>query len=853
MRAAIILLGVLPLSILGCRSGGKTVTNGLGSDSGESDTDTDTDADTDLDLRLDVDPASIAAGMPVDYTVTAIDEDDNEETVSGATLSSDLEAELAVDSATLIATLAGTHTITATATLDGSDLSAQATLEVVPGALDWLDLTMEDSEVVAGEALGFTLSGTDAYGNVADVSVVDLSLDSTDVSIDGETVVSTVAGTYALTASQDSLEDTESFTVVPSEPAHLSFSLDEDDLEAGETSSTTVVVTDEYGNEIEADWTITVDGTGEASVDGGDVTFEEEGTFEVTITVEGTDLEETIEIVIDSVGPILFVDTPNRGSWTLDSDVTVSGTVMDSVTGVTSLTVGGTPVTPTPSGTFEHSLSLQHGINVIETIALDGDTPEPNQSSDVRAALRATEWAGTSTYWSEGLVIRMNEGPGGLDALSSVAEEMIDIDAIGDMMLGEIWSGSFWFFSFTVNVTEVNIAGIDVSVDTYGTHLRLTAVINDIDVDGNIEGSGGGDFDLTAESITAVILLDPSVDVSGNIEIEVYSTEVTPAGLVFDASGGFGAIESIAGWFGVDVDGMIEDELSAAIEDTLSSTIAPMVEEAMAGIRVSQSMDIGDNSYTILALPESVDVDGTGLDIPMKTLVSPYSWESAGWAAGPPGPPMGDYLYPTFADTSGGTELALGIDFLNQLMYAVWGGGLLDNSLTDEDLGIDIAAIALVLPGLTDLTLVTTPTLPPMIVPHEDVEAGTELAMQLGDLFVEIYDGEVSEDNLYMELYVSAHVPLSLLASSAGDALSVELGDPVVWVDVVSPDPSSPEAAGAEAAFAVLLPVFLPEITGAFDEIPIPSFAGFMLADVETTVVGTDDGHLMISGDLSSE
>jgi hypothetical protein len=104
-----------------------------------------------------------------------------------------------------------------------------------------------------------------------------------------------------------------------------------------------------------------------------------------------------------------------------------------------------------------------------------------------------------------------------------------------------------------------------------------------------------------------------------------------------------------------------------------------------------------------------------------------------------------------------------------------------------------------------------------------------------------------------MELYVSAQIPLSLAATADGDAIGVELGHPEVWVDVISPDPSSPEAAGAEAAFAVLLPALLPELTSAFAEIPIPAFSGFALADVETELVGADNGHLVISGDLGIE
>jgi hypothetical protein len=104
-----------------------------------------------------------------------------------------------------------------------------------------------------------------------------------------------------------------------------------------------------------------------------------------------------------------------------------------------------------------------------------------------------------------------------------------------------------------------------------------------------------------------------------------------------------------------------------------------------------------------------------------------------------------------------------------------------------------------------------------------------------------------------MELYVSANIPLTLGMSAAGDAIAIELGTPELFVDVSYPDPSSPAAAGAEAAFELLLPALLPEITGAFGEIPIPAFSGFALTDAEASLVGSDDGYLMISGDLAGE
>ena len=104
-----------------------------------------------------------------------------------------------------------------------------------------------------------------------------------------------------------------------------------------------------------------------------------------------------------------------------------------------------------------------------------------------------------------------------------------------------------------------------------------------------------------------------------------------------------------------------------------------------------------------------------------------------------------------------------------------------------------------------------------------------------------------------MELYVNTLAPASLTTSATGDEISLTVGDPTVVVDVVNPTGSSPMASGAESAFELLIPVFLPELTGAFGDIPIPSVAGFSLSGVSTTMIGTGgaQGYLGLSGDLS--
>jgi hypothetical protein len=311
-------------------------------------------------------------------------------------------------------------------------------------------------------------------------------------------------------------------------------------------------------------------------------------------------------------------------------------------------------------------------------------------------------------------------------------------------------------------------------------------------------------------------------------------------------------LEDIVEWFGLDVDGLIEAELKSAVEGAIMDEVPALIGDSFSSLEVEQAFDVRGTTYTMTAAPSEIIVGSTAIDLSMETTVIPDSYGATFLVDGPDGSPYMGYATPSFGATTGGTEVGLGLDFFNQALRAFWAGGLLDTAMTDEDLGVDVGAIALVLPGLTDLTMVSAAMLPPVIVPIDDPEVEEELELQVGDLFVSIYNGPEAEENLYMELFVQVRAPATLEATSGGDALSIALGDPMVYVDVVYPDASSPEAAGAEAAFEVLLPLFLPEITGAFGEVPIPAFDGFALTDVDTALdsTGTPDGYLVLSGNL---
>jgi hypothetical protein len=142
--------------------------------------------------------------------------------------------------------------------------------------------------------------------------------------------------------------------------------------------------------------------------------------------------------------------------------------------------------------------------------------------------------------------------------------------------------------------------------------------------------------------------------------------------------------------------------------------------------------------------------------------------------------------------------------------------------------------------------------LPPVAMPRADWVDGHEYDLQLGDLSIQLYNGELGEEFLYMELFVTAVAPLSL-DEGPDSSISMGIGDPEVYVDVVYTDPSytiTPES--TESLFGDLMALYLPEITGAVGDLPLPEFAGFALSIDESGLVGPDvpPGYWAVSGDL---
>jgi hypothetical protein len=311
------------------------------------------------------------------------------------------------------------------------------------------------------------------------------------------------------------------------------------------------------------------------------------------------------------------------------------------------------------------------------------------------------------------------------------------------------------------------------------------------------------------------------------------------------------SIGTLISTMGIDMEAMIAETIVTAIEDAMEGVADSLFDDLLGSFNVEQDFEVSDMTYTLFAGLHDADVDDLGLTLHLQTRVVAEEVLSAGAIDGVDGVPYYGFEAPSF-ETGTGTNMGISTDVLNQMMFAFWQGGMLDQVLGEDDLGIDAALIGLLLPGVESLNVVTTPLLPPVIVPRDDVSEGPQFDLQIGSMLTSVHDGEITEDSLAMEMYVAAEVPLTLsIDEEAGIAMT--LGEATVWVDMTYARPDLASAAPfIEGLLGGILAEYLPDLTSDLGSIPMPELEGFSMAVSGTEMAGPDTppGYWLLLGGL---
>ena len=583
------------------------------------------------------------------------------------------------------------------------------------------------------------------------------------------------------------------------------------------------------------------------------------GLFDVSLTVSNTYGSYTTNkpgyITVNEPAPqVDFIASPRSGDapLTVQFTSTVSGTVTDEWSGVAQLTIDGQEVTPESDGSFATDVSYDFGLNLIDSYAVDGDG---NETEDLRSVL-AGSFAAYDTGIGDGIMTRLNEG--GFDTIEVLGEDLINSQDLSALIPSPVfsdeqeycvdlgWLGEYCYtlYSIAFYVSNPYIGTTDLQLDPQTGTIYASFVVYDASLDWSASGeisevgySASGD--VSVDSISVSMYLSPYVS-GGQIYFTVSSVSVSSSGFDFYLDSW---IYDVLDFFGVDMDSLIQGYMEDAIEGAIEDEVPALLEDVLQGLELGASLPVLDNTYELDAMPYSISVDDAGLTLSLETWLTADTWMSDYSGLGSL---YAGYTVPTYASTPG-MVLSLSLDFLNQALYAFWGGGILDMTMTGDDLGLDVADLQMLFPDMEELNITTRALLPPVLIPG----TGASLTdLQIGDLLLTMYGGPMEPGNEMLQVYLHVFGELDIAVTDTSITPSIDAVE--VYFDVVQPDSNTLAASDTEDLLEALVPLFLPVLTEALSEIPIPAIQGFTLANIGVSAAGAENGYANIEGDLAS-
>ncbi|MCA9565307.1 MAG: hypothetical protein KC561_17535, partial [Myxococcales bacterium] len=508
------------------------------------------------------------------------------------------------------------------------------------------------------------------------------------------------------------------------------------DLDPGSTLAYEVQVFDQFGNLIPTApyeiWTEPAGGT----FDSDRVRFLTEGVFDIIAEIEGTPLRATAgPFIVDSSGPIIEITSPERGIATTSSQVTVTGTVYDTVTDVDSLTVGDAKLPIGAGGNFSLVIDAEPGINLIEVTAVDS---EGHTSTAYQAFLYAPFFSSRDTTFTNALGVRLNQQS--IDFIEEQVEGLVDINAIRQELEGmRVWGRSCVNLLFGdacawVDIDRFTSSSLDVQLQpTSSGYLQLTARLYNpyvrVKVDTNITGAVYPYISADRATVSARATLSVN---NGNIQVGLTNVSVSLSG--FDMG-----LSSLPGWLndiltlGDLLSGLVRDELEDVIKDEIVSAAGPAIDGALTELELGTTLHLLGSDIRVDVEPQYFSIDNSGVTMALKSKIRALDIDPRIEGTGIP---RTTASIPSFGTTPG-FHIAVSDDFLNQAIYALWESGLI-NRVVDEQIGdLDLSFLEYLIPDATGFEFEVDPILPPVIVPKSTANSQAEL--QVGDMLLDIY------------------------------------------------------------------------------------------------------------------
>jgi cysteine-rich repeat protein len=573
------------------------------------------------------------------------------------------------------------------------------------------------------------------------------------------------------------------------------------------------------------------------------------------------------------------ITSPTHGLFTQASSITVAGHVSQLPPAQAALTINGTPVALSGTGTFSTTVPLSASAIFNPIRATVTDT-----TNGAKAHARIVVIDGPSVldgaYSPQSVALRVNDSGlddieplvaslagNGLDLaqLAPVGTVLVDNQCFIDSFLGCLGRGTV-----TISTPAPSFSSFGLAMDSMTNFVAGDITVNDIKVNVYLSGSGlvpscpisisashayfNGDYALQPDAS------DPTnIDVNqlGPLDVS-FSNFSTSYGGICDVA----VIGDIIQAFMPNVQNLTIGAMQNFLNDPdgsgpLDSPTADAIETALAGVSITGPIGEGLGVHLdapLFAVTE--DNDGVTLGSDSRFTVS---------IGGGPGqciPPVGapnltrslsaPTTFPSFGATTPGTSLPydLGIGIspagFNQLLRAQVECGLLVGSITELDLGggplpLNAGLLTLLIPQMaafppsTPFRIDVRPTLAP-VVTGDPGPGGALTELRIAQVIADVVANDGSET---VALTAAFDANLGMNMSFAPGGLGVSLVPGGTTTVAILYNPLGVDETNLETnVLPPLVDALLPQLAGSLSSFPLPSFFGLQLDGVQVSKNG---------------
>lgn len=847
-RWSVALLGAALVVAAGCGD------DGGGPDSGTIDPDAMVMLDPidiiDAALVQTMAPMEVRAGEVIPVTCTILDENGEVYSSAGRTPRIRVSPEGSVERMDGMITAVRVGTVEVSCAFPDLMLTDEtpALVNIIPGEPSEVITSVDRNSVDAGGTVNATCDVFDAHGNRVDDAEPTLSTtpSSEGTTVDGLSATLTEAGIYEFSCTLPGTTTTpQRVEVTPSLPAALVVAKvpDQPVYGIGQVIEVVAIVTDQYGNEVvDAPVGYVSNPAAGAMIGSSRFRYFEDGTFVVTVTVapptEGdVVLSQDVTIVVNGNGPQIQCDNPADGQMI---NVAPGGTLnfqgsVDDSSGVDSVMVNGTAATLDGSGGFSIPVTVDFGINFLDIVATDSFGEE---SSRTCAFLASDRWAPPGDVLGDTVALGLGQGAiddmdpaGSVDSLDDLLHTVVNSPGLRNTLHTSLLANNplkprscdystflGCVFRSEINYLDSQLNGpnrTELTLIDGGMHalVRLENVRIRLDVDTNL-----GDTEGWATISYVQIELDFAAGLSGGRP----TLTVVPGSVDVESGSISTSFSGIDGFFINIIVDLLQNTVRGMVEDALTGFVEDNFNELLDGVVGSLDISSLGSVFTVPRLDGSGNIDlnfGVGFSSISPTasrLLFGIGTRFTGPTAigrptlGVAVPHGGTAALRDDPNRMGRTaSVSIHLGLFNQVLHALWRGGLLEATIDSSTLGGD---------SPDGLSAVVSGALPPVAVMNVegDVELGIgTLAMQL------TYPG-IFDDPIFVVLGARASTDVALSGNDITFG-TITVEELYFSAEGVSLDMSTRET--LERFFTSLVQSIVDgALNDALPALPIPSF-----------------------------